>query len=457
MAQRLVNVDRDTPLLLPPDLRDWVAADDMVHFVLEAVEGMKLSALKVNHRGSGSAQYPPKMMLALLIYCYANGVFSSRRIEKATYQHVAVRYLTGDTHPDHDTICTFRRENFDAVSEAFLQVLQLARAMGVLKVGTVSVDGTHLKANASKNKNVRYDRAGELEEQLKLDIAALMKQAEQMDWQAEDQGQSLPDEIARREKLLTKMQQAREHLEKQAKQRARAEQAQYERKLAEREKREGKHKGKEPKPPTDTPEDKAQVNLTDADSRLMRKNKREGYTQSYNCQAAVDADGSQLILSGHVTQCASDANELKPALEGVDESIGQVETALADSGYVNADEIERLEEDGVKLYVAVSRRENHDERRYDYRPKSATDKPPKQVKDPRLVAMREKLDTPEGKKTYGKRKQTVEPVFGIIKQAMGYRQFLLRGLKKVSGEWSLVRLAYNMKRLWMLRTLQPAG
>ena len=200
-------------MLLPPDLREWVPEDDMVHFVIEAVSGMNLPGLKVNHRGSGSEQFPPKMMLQLLIYCYANSVFSSRRIERATYRDVAVRFLTADTHPDHDTICTFRRENFEAVSEAFLQVLQLARSLGLLKVGAVSVDGTHIRANASKDKNVRYDRAGELEEQLKLDIAELLAQADQADRQEKDDGQSLPNEIARRERLLEKMQQARQDLE----------------------------------------------------------------------------------------------------------------------------------------------------------------------------------------------------------------------------------------------------
>jgi transposase len=453
MAARFVNVDRDTPMLLPPDLRDWVADDDMVHFVITAVEGMRLSTLKVNHRGTGSEQFPPRMMLALLIYCYANGLFSSRRIERATYRDVAVRYLTADTHPDHDTICTFRRENFEAVGEAFLHVLQLAREMGVLKVGTVSVDGTHIKANASKDKNVRYDRAGELEDQLRHDIQALLDQAEQTDRQDQADGQSLPEEITRRERLLEKMQQARAQLEQRAKQRAEAEQAEYEKKVRDRDKRQGKHKGPKPKPPKDTPENKEQINLTDEDSNLMRKSKRESYTQSYNAQAAVDADGSQLILSGHVSTCASDANELIPAIDGIPDEIGVVSEALADSGYVNGDAFDDLQQDGVDLYVAVSREENHSQRTYDYRPASSRDKPPKVITDSRLLAMREKLQTDEGRRLYAKRKQTVEPVFGIIKEVLGFRQFLLRGLEKVKGEWSLMCLAYNVKRLW---GLQPA-
>lgn len=439
-------------MLLPPDLRDWVPQGDMVHFVIEAVEGMRLTTLKVNRRGSGSEQYPPKMMLGLVIYCYANGIFSSRRIERATYRDVGVRYLTGDTHPDHDTICTFRRENFEAVGEAFVQVLQLARAIGVLKVGTVSVDGTHIRANASKDKNVRYDRAGELEQQLRSDVEQLLKQAEQTDREEDDDGQSLPKEIARREKLREKMQQARERLERRAKQRAEAQRADYERKVRDREQREGRRKGKKPKPPKDRPEDHEQTNLTDADSRLMRKSKRSSYEQAYNSQATVDADGSQLILGGHVSTCASDANELQPAVEGVAQEAGEVSAVLADTGYVNGEAWESLEQEGVDVYVAVGREENHSQRQYDFRPASATDKPAKVVKNPCLLAMREKLRTDAGRRLYAKRKQTVEPVFGIIKHVMGFRQFLLRGLAKVSGEWELVRLAYNVKRLWVLKT-----
>jgi len=272
-----------------------------------------------------------------------------------------------------------------ARGEAFLQVLRLAREIGVLKVGTVSIDGTHIRANASKDKNVRYDRAGELERQLESDVQRLLQEAERTDRREDDDGQSLPKEIARREKLRGKMQQAREQLERRAKQRAEAQQAEYERKVRDRQPREGKRKGKKPKPPKDTPDAHEKTNLTDADSRLMRKSKRSSYGQTYNGQATVDADGSQLILGGHVSTCASDANELVPAVEDVAEEIGNVSTVLADSGYVNADAWDSLEQDGVDLYVAVSRAE-------------------------------------------------------------------------VSGEWEPVRLAYNVKRLWVLKTARkPCG
>jgi transposase len=435
MAERLVNVDRETPMLLPADLRQWVPEDDLVHFVINAVETMNLSALAVNQRGSGSKQYPPRMMLALLIYCYANGLFGSRRIERATYRDVAVRYLTGDTHPDHDTICAFRRGNGEAVKQAFVEVLRLAKEMGLLKVGTVSVDGTHIKANASKHKGVRYDRAGELAQQLCKDIEELLARADKSDAEETADDQKLPPEIARREALLEKMLWARQELEKRAK--------------SEDVGREEEDKGEGPQAGGESPgrpKDSQQINLTDPDSALMRKSRRDSYEQAYNAQAVVDADGSQIILATDVIRTPSDANQLEAALESVVESVGPVQRMLADGGYVNADVIESIQQD-VDLYVAITAEDNN-YRRYDFRPpkKRAT----KKVTDPRLVAMREKLSTKEGRHIYGRRASSVEPVFGIIKSAMGLRQFLLRSIAKVRIEWDLVCLAYNMRRLWGL-------
>lgn len=457
MAERFVNIDRDTPLLLPPDLRDWVPEDDMVHFILEAANGVDMSAFKVNHRGTGSEQYPPRMMLALLVYCYSHGIFGSRRIERATYRDVGVRLLTGDTHPDHDTICKFRRENKVAFAAAFLHVLELAREIGVLKVGSVSVDGSHFRANASKDCNVTYERAGELSEQLQSDIEQLLEEAETADRSEERDEDRLPEQIARREKLLAKMENARERLENQARRRAEAERPEYEKKLKAREKRKGRAKGPKPKEPEDTPKPGQQTNLTDGDSNLMRKSKRESYTQSYNTQIAVDADGSQLILSNHVSGCASDANELEPALEGIERRIGKPERALADSGYINAEAIEKIEKKGIELYVSVGREDGNYERAYDYRPEHVRNKPRKKVTDEGLLKMQAKLASEEGRAIYRKRQETVEPVFGIIKSVMGFRQFLLRGKEKVSTEWSLVCLAYNTKRLWNAKMAKAKG
>jgi len=450
MAQRFKNADRNTPMLLPPDLREWVAEDDLVHFVIAAVERLPLATFAVNHRGSGDEQYPPHLMLALLIYCYANGIFSSRRIERATYRDVAVRYLTADTHPDHDTICAFRRNNLEAVAQGFVAVLELARELQLLQVGIVSLDGTHIKANASKDKNLTYDRAQQLRVQLQQDVACLLQEAEQADGRDEDP-QRLPEEIARREKLLAKMEAACAQLEARAQARAAAERAEYERKLSEREQRESWPKGRPPKAPESTPKPRDQVNLTDADARIMRKSQRESFSQSYNAQLVVDAGGSQLIVGQRVSNCASDAGQLEPDLESIPACIGQPRTVLADCGYSDAKLFKRLDQQrpDLDLYVSVRREDAQAPRRYDYRPQHKI-KGRRRLREPMLCAMADKLRTPEGQRRYRQRACTVEPVFGIIKSVLGFRQFLLRGLDKVSGEWNLICLAYNLKRLHRL-------
>jgi transposase len=425
-------------MLLPVDLRQWVPEDDLVHFVIEAVDSMALPSMGINRRGTGSEQYPPRMMLALLMYCYANGIFSSRRIERATYRDIGVRYLSGDTHPDHN-ICSFRRQNAAVVKEAFVEVLRLASEMNLLKVGVVSVDGTHIRANASKHKNVRYDRAGELERQLREDVEELLQQAENQDRQDEVDGQKLPEEIARRERLREKMLEARRRLESRAEAEGDSE-----------DRYEGGPKGGGAGSAR-KPEAHKQINLTDSDSCLMRKSRRSSYEQAYNAQAVVDADGSQLVLCTDVLQTPSDANQLEQAISSVPETIGSVDTVLADGGYVNAEVFDRIEKRGIEAYVAISDEEQNI-RRYDYRPPK--ERKPKTVKKPQLVNMREKLHTEEGRKIYAKRAKTVEPVFGIIKAPMGFRQFLLRGVEKVRIEWDLVCLAYNMKRLYSLQAVK---
>ena len=461
MAAKFVNIDRNTPMLLPPDLRDWVAENDLVHFVIEAVERLPLELFKVNHRGTGDAQFPPHMMLSLLIYCYANGVFSSRKIESATWRDVSVRYLTADHHPDHDTICTFRRRNFKAIAEAFVDVLELARQLQLLKIGNIALDGTHIKANASIDQNITYKRAVEIREQLRLDIEELMQQAEKADREDEEL-QKLPKEISRREKLAAKLDGAMEELRERAARRDADAKTQYEKKLEKRrryqEETGKKPKGRTPKEPAYGPENsEEQCNLTDADARIMRKNKRAGYTQSYNAQAAVDADGSQLIAGAHVSQSPSDSGELEPGINCIDARTGKPESVSTDAGYVNADMIEKIEtEHGIEVYCSVHREDAHSERRYDYRPKKATGRATKKIRDPRLIRMRDKLRSDEGKAIYSRRNHTVETAFGIIKEVMGFRGFLLRGHQKVTGEWNLVCLSYNLKRLHNLKRAREA-
>lgn len=450
---KFVDCARDQAFLLPPDLRDWVPEDDLAHFVIEAVERVGIGAFEVNDRGTGSAQYHPRMMLALLIYCYANGIFSSRRIERATHRDIGVRYVAANQHPDHDTIATFRRRNFQAVAESFLQVLLLARELKLLKLGVVSVDGSKLDANASKHRSVTYRRAGELVDQLKLEIAELMGRAEAADTGSEADPQALPKEIGRLAALRAKLDAARQRLEAQAKVRAAAQRADYEAKVAVRESRTGRAKGKHPKPPDDTPGPHAQSNLSDPDSRLMRKSTCHEYRQAYNAQAVVDAEGSQLILGARVSQCASDRGELVATIEAIPASLGRPEMALADNGYAHGAEVESLAKNGVAALVATGAEGRR--RRHDFRPAERGARP----KEPRaewLEAMAEKLASEPGRALYKLRQQTVEPVFGIIKAVLGFTGFSLRGRDKVAGEWHLVALAYNCKRLHKLK-LATAG
>ena len=449
--QNFVQGDRNQPYLLPPDLREWLPEDDLAHFVVAAVERVPLSDFVVNARGTGSAQYHPRMMLALLVYCYANGLFSSRRIERATYRDIGVRYVTANTHPDHDTICKFRRENQVAVQAGFVEVLLLAKELKLLKVGRVSVDGTKVKATASKRRSLRYDRAVQLREQLRNEVRDLLGKAERADNKDEADPHQLPKELARREQLAAQLDAACARLARQAKAQAEADQAAYERKVAAREQREGRAKGRRIKPPEDTPAAESQVNLTDADSGLMRRNKRSEYQQAYNAQAVVDADGSQLVLGTRVSQCASDRGELVADVESMPAALGAPAQVLADNGYATEKEVETLTGREIDVLVAVGTEDRR--RQHDFRPlpdpeKATEAKPPKA---PWLAAMQEKLAQADNRASYRLRQQTVEPVFGIMKQALGFRQFLLRGHEKVTGEWQLLALAYNCKRLHNLQ------
>lgn len=442
---RFLQADRSQPFLLSPDLREWVPADDLAHFVVAAADRVDLGAFRINHRGSGSAQYPPRMMLALLVYCYANGIFSSRRIEQATHFDVRVRFVAANTHPDHDTIATFRRENEAAFADAFLKVLELAKELKLLKVGTISVDGTKINANANIHKSIRYDRAVELRGQLRLEIAELMAKAKSADAAGQLECAKLPGELARRQALHAKLDAACGRLEAAARARAEAERADYEKRKQDHADRGGG--GRPPAAPSAVPCPEDQTNLTDPESRIMRKNKRSEYRQAYNAQAAVDADGSQLILANTVVQNASDAHELVPMVNMVETNVGKPACALADTGYANGEAVEGLEERKIEPLVATPGSGNR--RAHDFRP-VPVEKPPRKVKAEWVVKMQQKMAEAATKARYAKRKCTVEPVFGIVKQAMGFRQFLLRGIAKVRVEFNLVALAYNCRRVHAL-------
>ena len=441
-----VPFDRDQPFLLPPDVKDWLPADDIAHFIVAAVERVRLGEFRTNPQAGGKPQYHPRLMLALLVYCYANGIFSSRRIERATYRDIGARFIAANTHPDHDTIAAFRCANKTAFEAAFLHVLLLARESGVLRLGTVSIDGTKIDANASKIRSVRYDRAQALRDRLAADIAELTKKAEAADATDEDP-QALPAEIARREALKAKLDAACARLEAEAKAAAAAERPDYEAKKAAYEAKKGR-RGRPPKPPDETPPADRQSNLTDPDSQLMRKSKAHEYRQAYNAQAVVCAEGSQLILATNLVASPADAPSFAAIILAMEKTVGLPPTVLADTGFASGAAVAELEARNIEPLVAIARTQPH--RPYDFRPPPEP-KPARRIAEPWRLAMKAKLESEDGKTRYKKRKQTVEPVFGIIKSAMGFTHFHLRGIHKVATEWLLTALAYNCRRLHRLR------
>lgn len=464
MAIRFVPIDRDTPLLLPPNLRDWVPDDHLVHFILDAVAALDLRRVKVNERGTGSEQYPPTMMLALLIYSYATGTFGSRRIEQSTYDSVPVRLLTADTHPDHDTICTFRRENQALLTESFVQVLQLAQQLKVLQVGqiTVAVDGTKVLANASKHSAVSYERAGQMIAQLELEVGQLIAKAEQADSTPLQDGLTIPQEITCRQERKAALAKARAEIEARAQARYAIELAEHEKKMAERaakQERGEKVGGKPPKAPTPEPGPGDQYNFTDSESRIMKAGNGNHFEQSYNAQAAVDVR-SRLIMGGRMSQSPNDKQELVSDLQAIPAAAGSVEAVLIDSGFYSESAVRAVEQtaegqsSGTTVYAAMERKSHH--RNVADLERKAEPAPPAAGASVSEV-MKYRLATAAGKQKYKLRQQTVEPVFGIIKSVMGFRRFLLRGLAKVKLEWALVCAAYNLKRLHRLAGLKLAG
>jgi len=462
MSTRFVIVDRITPMLLPPSLQDWLPEGHLAHFVVETVNLLPLHGFSVNRRGTGNAQFPPSMMLSLLIYNYAVGRMSSRQIEKATYEDVASRYICGgDAHPDHDTVCAFRRQNAALFQESFVKVLEYAREMGVLaKRGGVSVDGTKIGANASKHAAVSHGRAAEMIAELECEVQTLMGLAEQADREARPETLKIPEELARREKRLAKLRQAKAVIEARHAAHTAEKQKEYEAKTAERAARRGNGErvgGPDPKPPSATPDTKAQYNFTDPESRIMKAGNGSHFEQSYNAQAAVDTEGSMLVLGAYVTDAPNDKQQLVPAVKSV-AAVREVTQVLADSGYFSEAAVADLEKaDGPTAYVAVEKTGHH-------RTVADLVTPPEPetpiVGPTDRDAMRRRLKTALGRATYKKRKETVEPVFGIIKSVMGFRRFLLRGMRKVALEWSLVTLAYNFRRIARLIAVaatRPAG
>lgn len=443
-------IDRDTAFLFPPSVDEWLPQRHLARFVVEIVDGLDLSAMVKAYRGSGSASYHPAMLLSLLIYGYATKVFSSRAIERATHDSVAFRFIAANEHPDHDTIATFRKRFLPQIEALFVEVLKLAHTMGMLKLGTVALDGTKIHANASRHSALSYGHAKKLEKRLKREVQQLLKLAEQADAADVPDGMSIPEELERREARLEAIAEAKRKIEARVQER---EHAEYQAKLAareERQKRTGrKPGGRPPAPPSGAVEEKEQINLTDEDSRIMPV-PGGGFEQCYNAQAAV-ATGSLLIVANGLTAAANDKEQLVPMLEkltGLPKELGRVRRALTDSGYLSESNVEQCAAAKIEPLIALKRERHHASWRERFAP--APKAPPDSASAMQKMAHR--LKTPRGRKLYALRKQTPEPVFGIIKSVMGFRQFLLRGFENAKGEWNLVTMSWNIRRLFALST-----
>lgn len=448
MPAKFVHVDRYTPMLLPPDLKDWVGDNDLVHFILDVADTMDTAQAHVNNNGSGSAQYPPSMMLALLIYCYATKCFSSRQIERATYDSVAVRYICASHHPDHDTIATFRKRNKDLIKECFLYVLSLAREMGILKVGTLSVDGTKLKANAAmQGKKTLATLENEIKE-LEKQVSELISHAEEIDKTDNDaQGTLLPKDLKSKQTRISKLKQAKDALDHRLKTlKANAEKSAARYRLPEKDR---KRPGKKPNPETakkraQKERESQKVSVTDPASRSM-PHRKEKQIQGYNAQAGV-CTKSRLIVSNYISNEPNDTQQLSPVLKKLcTEEKTSLQYIVSDTGYWDG--------------LALPGFENQYNCRILCPPKSPTKKLTKKypLHHPRKQAdhfkrkMLKRLKTPQGDTLYKRRAPVSEGVFHLIKNLMGFKEFRLRGIEKVETEWNLICLASNCAQILRLK------
>jgi len=444
-------IDRDTDYLLPPSVQEWLPEAHLARYVVDVVEGLDLSLLERAYAGRGSDAYHPAMLFSLLIYGYATGTFSSRKIERATYDSLAFRFIACNRHPDHDTLANFRKRFGQEFQAAFVQVLEVARENQLSRFGTVSLDGTKIHANASRHSALSYGHAEKIEAHLKAEVQELLALADAADQSSIPDGVSLPDEIKRREDRLAAIATAKAKIEGRAQVRYEQEQAEHEAKLAARAKKEAetgkKLGGKVPKPPEAGPRADDQINLTDEESRIM-KVAGGGFDQSYNAQAVVDTE-SMLVLVAQVSQDTNDKRQVVPMVERLQanpEGLKQPETLLADTGYFSESNVDACVKAKITPLIAVKRDEHYPQWRERFTEPKALPEDASAVD-----TMRHALKTKDGRAAYALRKQTVEPVFGIIKSVMGFRQFLLRGLENVQIEWTLVCLAWNLKRMAVLR------
>ncbi len=438
-------------------LGEAIPANHLARFVVDMVAQLDLSAIYKRYGVRGGEAIAPEALLALIFYGYSTGRFSSRKIERATYEDLGFRFVAGGLHPDHDTIANFRKTFLPELEGLFVQILLLAQLSGVLKVGNLSLDGSKIHADASKSKAISYGRLKELETTLREEVVRLFEMGEQADQGDVElpEGLIIQDEIAFRRERLENLAKAKAVLDARAKEQYEAEKAEYDAKLKEREakarKRHQKPRGKAPKPPEEGPNDKDQYNFTDPDSRIMKNSTNNGYDQHYNAQVAVTQD-SMLIVATSLSNHPNDKQEAQPTLDALPTELGQPDGVAMDNGYFSASNIESTEERGIEPYIATGREAHYqcvEDLIGNLPDKPAADASPKEK-------MAYKLATDIGKEIYRLRKCTVEPVIGIIKEILGFRQFSLRGLKNVAGEWCLVCLAFNLKRIhsiWLSQEL----
>lgn len=464
MGKRFRTDHLDQGLLLPPSLHDWLPEGHLARFIADVIEELDLGAVYRAYGGDGRglAAYQPSMMVRLLLYGYCQGVVSSRKIERATHEDVAFRYLSADTHPDHDTIAAFRKRHLTALAGLFAQALQLCRKAGLVKLGHVAIDGTKIKANASKHKAMSYERMEETEQRLRQEVEELLRRAEETD-AAEDaqygkgkRGDELPEELARRESRLVKIRAAKAALEQEAKEKAERQRAEAEAKIAERREQEertgkkaGGHDPKVPDPEQAKPEAKAQRNFTDPESRIMLDGANKGsFIQAYNAQAAVDSQ-TQVIVAAEITQAANDSQQLAPMIGQVIANMGRKPEAVsADAGYWSEANVTGEGVAGIDLHIATGRRKHGEPI------ETATGPPPEEASV--QEAMRHKLRTEAGQAIYKMRKAIVEPVFGQTKERRGFRRFSFRGMDNVCAEWKLICLTHNLLKLFRSGWV-PAG
>jgi len=443
-------IQRDVDFLFPPSMRDWLPEQHLARFIVEIVEQLDLREMERAYGRSGSAAFHPALLLSILVYGYATGVFSSRKLEHATYDSVAFRFVAANEHPDHDTLNTFRKRFLKEIEVLMVQVLMIARTMGMLKLGNIALDGSKIKANASKHSALSYGHIKQLEAQLQGEVAKLMELAEAADSQKIPDGMNLPEEITRRKDRLKAIAEAKVKIEARAKERFEQEQADYQAKVDRREAKSndsGKPpRGRAPVAPVEGAQDKDQLNLTDEESRIM-KTAGGGFDQCYNGQIAVDMD-SMLIVTTNTVQACNDKQQVEQIikqLKAMPVELGKPGNLVADTGYFSEVNVKLCVEQKVTPLIAVSREEHHPE------PMARFTEPPSLKENASEVEkMRHQLLTMSGRAIYAMRKCTVEPVFGIIKAILGFRQFSLRGLKNVNGEFNLVALAWNLKRMFVL-------